>query len=156
MEKEIYSVWNQDNQLLTTRIGGNVNIQDVKRWSEGLHNTVNEIPDNSGFKIFVNLHGFTALDTEAHKAFRTVIPLLLARHGWKAGYTGLFEEEAAGMRITEERGVRCLAAAHCHHDAGKMEMYEARFAHDREHYFTNPDMAAMWIGSLQTNWGKVI
>lgn len=146
--KIMESRWDPEKKLLVTHISGEVNEADVEKWEETLLRELDRIPSNSQFRIFVNLYGFTAENFEAHKRFRTIIPVTLAQYGWKTGYTGLFEEDAAQMQITVTRGIHCIAAAHCHHDATKMELYETRFSHETEHYFTDPGKALIWIGQV--------
>lgn len=139
------STWIPENQLLITHISGDVSLEDVERWEQTLNSALQQIPDNTLFKILVNLHGFTAINIEAHKRFRTIIPITLAQYNWKAGYVNLFEEEAQKLELHSIRGIRCVAAAHVHQDATKMERYESNFSHEKEHYFTDPDEAKAWI-----------
>lgn len=143
--KTIGSTWQPALQLVETTISGDVNIDDIQEWEQSLQETLDQIPDGATFKIFVNLHGFKAVNLDAHKRFRTIIPLTLASYGWRVGYLGLFEQEAERITYTFNRGIRCLAAAHSHHDASKMSLYRDRFAHERENYFTDPTEAREWI-----------
>ncbi len=142
------SKWIPEKKLLITHISGDVDVADIERWEESLKSAFKQIPADTQFKILVNLHGFTAINLEAHKRFRTIIPLNLARFNWKAGYVNLFAEEAKDLLLESERGIQCVAAAHVHQDATKMERYEANFSHEKEHYFTDPNQALSWISGL--------
>jgi hypothetical protein len=146
--KTIGSTWHPASRLLETTISGDVDGDDIAHWERSLNNALLKIEDNSSFKIFVNLHGFTAVNIDAHKRFRSIIPLKLASYGWRVGYVGLFEEEARDIRYTNSRNIQCVAAAHSHHDDTKMTLYETRFANHNEHYFTDPRKALAWIKSV--------
>ena len=139
-----FSLWHPAERLIVTHITGEVNLEAVEQWDQSLQQALDQIDNNSSFKIFVNLHGFKASNFEAHKRFRTVIPATLARYGWRVGYLDLFEE-AAHLPITTTRGIRCTAAVHVHQDETKIALYEERFSHDREHFFTDPAAAEQWI-----------
>ncbi len=91
------------------------------------------------------MYGFKAVDIDAHKRFRTVIPLTLADYGWKVGYVNLFEDEAQTMIIRKIRGITCIAAAHAHQDETKMNLYEEKFSCNKERFFSDPIQARLWI-----------
>ena len=138
------TVWHPSQKLVVTQLSGDIEHTDVIQWINSLETVLQLIPDHQSFKILVNLHGFKAVDIDTHKYFRTVIPETLARHGWKTGYVHLFEE-AANMAITTSRGVRCVAAAHVHHDETKIEKYETMFGTRDERFFTDIKRAEAWI-----------
>lgn len=140
--------WDSASRLIVTHISGDLGKEEIEAWEKSLTESLAQIEDNSTFKIFVNLYGFKALDIEAHKRFRTIIPLALADYGWKVGYLGLFEEEAKSMTIRNTRGIQCIGAAHSHQDETKMSLYETRFGHEKERFFTNPNEAMEWIQNL--------
>lgn len=144
----IHSEWDPQQQLVVTRIGGNVGMAEIEYWERTLHDALRKIKDGGVFKILVNLHGFKATNFEAHKRFRTIIPVTLALYGWKTGYTGLFEEEAKQLKIILTRNIQCAGAAHCHHDETKISLYEERFSKRNERYFTDPEAARLWITEL--------
>jgi hypothetical protein len=139
--------WLPEHRLIVTHLSGDVSIADVESWEKSLHTALDQIEDNSTFKIFINLWGFKALNLEAHKRYRAIIPLALADRGWKVGYVDLFEE-AASLKFQNLRGVRCVGAAHAHQDASKIEKYESLFGREREHFFTDPQKAKDWIFGL--------
>lgn len=141
--------WHPSRSLIVSHISGDVTKDDIALWEKSLHDTLGRLDPNSSFKIFINLHGFKAVDIEAHKRFRAIVPETLANYGWKVGYVGLFEEEAKKMTFSNERGIQCKAAAHCHQDETKMELYEQRFSRDNEHFFTDPVKALEWIERYQ-------
>ncbi|MEP2671123.1 MAG: hypothetical protein ABJH04_19120 [Cyclobacteriaceae bacterium] len=148
MEIKIYtSQWVGAENLLITRLTGDVNIAEIVKWEKSLLNATEEIPNKSNFKIFVDLFGFKAVDIEAHKRFRSIIPLVLSQYGWRVGYLNLFEE-ANDLTLTSKRGIKCFGAAHVHHDATKIEKYQSMFGNKTEQYFTDPVMARMWISKL--------
>ena len=141
--------WFPEKRLLVTHISGDIEKSDIEAWENALKHTLNQLEDNSTFKIFVNMHGFKAVDIEAHKRFRGVVPLTLADYGWKVGYVDLFEEEAKTMTYRSTRGITCIGAAHSHQDETKMNLYETRFGSDREHFFPDPVQARQWIEDLE-------
>ncbi|WP_276486049.1 hypothetical protein [Paraflavitalea pollutisoli] len=141
------TTWNPDAGMIITSLSGQVNSNDIERWERSLQTAFSQLPDESSFKIFVNLYGFKAVDFEVHKRFRSIVPLSLAAYGWRVGYLDLFEE-AANLPLVVTRGIRCTAAAHAHQDETKIQLYESSYSHDREHYFTDPLLAEQWIRSL--------
>lgn len=140
--------WEPENRLIITHISGDLEKEDVIRWENSLHEALDRIEDGGTFRIFVNLHGFTALNLEAHKHFRIIVPLTLADYGWKVGYVAMFEEEADKLVISSKRNIRCVAAVHCHQDATKIEKYESLYSSPNERFFTDPDKAEAWIRSI--------
>lgn len=147
--KIIETRWYPEKRLIITHISGDIGKSDIKQWEDSLKGTLDQIEDNSTFKIFVNMYGFKAMNIEVHKRFRSVIPLTLANYGWKVGYVDLFEEESKTMKYTNSRGVRCVGAAHTHQDETKMDLYETSFSSEREHFFVNPTKARLWIENLK-------
>lgn len=145
--KTTTSSWNADQRLLTTVLSGNVNLEEIEAWKASLAAALQQIPDNSEFKMFVNLHGFKATDFEAHKAMRTVIPLALADYNFRAGYVDLFEN--VDLPLHKKRGITCKATVHVHHDASKIDEYDRRFGNERERFFTDPELGADWINNWQ-------
>ncbi|MBM9577904.1 hypothetical protein JWG45_12175 [Leptospira sp. 201903070] len=139
--------WIPEKQLISTTISGKVEVQDVELWEKTLLETLEKIPDNGVFKIFVNLHGFEAANLEAHKRFRTIIPKVLSDYGWKVGYLNLFEESKQ-MQFRNLRGIRCIGAVHVHQDETKINSYEEKFGRDNEHFYTDPKTAEDWISNL--------
>ena len=140
--------WDAEKKLITTHISGAVEKPDIGGWEKSFQAALESISDKATFKILVNMHGFKAIDLEAHKQFRGIMPMTLAAYGWKVGYIDLFEEEAKTMTYTNTRGIRCVGAAHVHHDETKMSLYQTRFGRHNEHFFTDPDKAREWIESL--------
>lgn len=142
------TTWKPADRLVITHISGDMDKEDVARWEQSLEQALTQIEDGSTFRIFVNLHGFTAVNLDAHKRFRTIVPLTLARFGWKVGYLAMFAEEAAGLELSHERGIRCTAAAHCHQDETKITKYESLYSSPRERFFTDPEAAWEWIRNV--------
>ena len=142
------TTWIPAKQLVVTQLSGEAEQSDIAAWEASLQEALAQIPDDSTFRILVNIHGFQAADLEAHKTFRTIVPLTLAAYGWKVGYVNLFEEEAKSMVYTSTRGIKCVAAAHCHQDATKIERYQTNFGRPNEQFFTDPEQAWRWLESL--------
>lgn len=140
--------WEADKKLIITHISGDIEKPDIEKWEKSFQAVLENIPDGDSFKILVNMHGFKAVDLDAHKRFRGIVPMALAAYGWKVGYVDLFEEEAKTMAYTNTRGIRCVGAAHVHQDETKMHLYQTRFSRDNEQFFTEPDRAREWIGNL--------
>ncbi|MBM9501243.1 hypothetical protein JWG44_13380 [Leptospira sp. 201903071] len=147
MTKTTTTRWIPEKQLISTTIRGKMEVEDVELWERTLLDSLEQIPDNGVFKIFVNLHGFESANIEAHKRFRTIIPEVLSDYGWKVGYLDLFEESKQ-MRFRNHRGIRCLGAVHVHQDKTKIDSYEEKFGRDNEHFYTDPQIAEEWISSL--------
>ena len=145
--KRTNSQWLPEKKLLLTELSGKVTIHDIERWETSLYRALDKIEDGGVFKIFVDLVGFQAINIEAHKRYRDIIPLALAEYGWRVGYLNLFEE-AAGLKLSNKRGVSCVGAAHAHHDATKIEKYQSMFGTEREQFFTDPAQAREWIEQL--------
>ena len=140
------SKWISAQSLLVTRISGEVQLQDVELWKNSLKVALSQVADNSVFKMLIDLHGFKAADIQAHKKFREIIPLTLSRFGWRVGYLDMFPE--ASLTLSNERGIQCIAAAHVHHDATKINLYESKYSSPYERFFTDPQQAAQWIQNL--------
>ena len=151
INKQIHSEWHPEKRLIVTRIGGDVTQDDIKAWEASLHKALSLVEDNSVFKIFVNLHGFKAVNFEAHKSFRTIIPLTLAQYGWKVGYVDLFGEEAKALQLSNNRGISCVGAVHCHQDETKIALYQSNYSRPNEHFYTDPLAATAWIEDLSTS-----
>ena len=141
--------WYPEKRLIVTHISGDIEKVDIEQWEKSFKNTLDQIEENTTFKIFVNMYGFNAVNIDAHKRFRGVVPLTLADYGWKVGYVDLFEEDAKTMTYKNTRGIKCLGAAHSHQDTTKMDMYETRFSSDKEHFFPDPIQARQWIENLE-------
>ena len=145
--KRTRSQWFREEKLLVTELSGDITIVDIEKWETSLYGAFDEIEDGGTFKIFVDLVGLKAVNIDAHKRYRDIIPLALADYGWRVGYLDLFEE-AAGLKLTNKRGVSCIGAAHAHQDATKIEKYQSMFGTDREQFFTDPVRAREWIEQL--------
>jgi len=141
--------WYPERRLLVTHISGDIEREDIEQWEKSFKNTLDQIEDNATFKIFVNMYGFKAVDIDAHKRFRGIVPLTLADYGWKVGYVDLFEEEAKTLTYKNKRGIKCVGAAHSHQDKTKMDLYETKFSSDKEHFFFDPKQARQWIESFE-------
>lgn len=141
--------WYPEKRLIVTQISGDLEKSDIEQWEKSFKDTLDQIEDDTTFKIHVNMNGFTAVNIDAHKRFRAVIPLTLADYGWKVGYVDLFEEEAKMMTYKNIRGIKCVGAAHSHQDETKMDLYETKFSSDKEHFFLDPVKARHWIENLE-------
>lgn len=149
MEKIAETNWYPEKRLVATHISGNPGTSDIVQWDKAFKDIFDEIQDSTNFKIFINMYGFNAVNIDAHKIFRGVIPLTLSDYGWKVGYVDLFEEEAGKMTYKTTRGIKCVGAAHSHQDETKMDLYEKSFGSDRERFFRDPEQARQWIENLE-------
>jgi len=140
------ATWDPASRILVSRLGGTVTEADVRRWEGALAAALGEIEDGGVFRFVSDLRGYEAADMDAHKAMRTVVPLLLAAHGFRTALLDLFE--GADLPLTTTRGIRCLAVACVHHDAGKMGEYERRLGRPTERFFTDRAEADAWLASL--------
>lgn len=143
MGKIIYAAYHAKVQVLEIRLSDIVSFEDIETWKLVIRKAVAEIPDNSEIRVLVNLFGFKAENVEVHKAYRNIIPLLLADFGYRIGYLDLFPE--ASLELSNHRGIRCVAMANVHQDATKMSTYQERFSTAREQYFTDQEAAVDWI-----------
>ncbi len=134
--------------LLVTELHGRTSGPQVETWARTLTETLAQIPDFGRFKILVDLSAFEATDLEAHRVFREVVPGALAQCAWKVGYLDLFEREEQ-PELTSVRGVRCVAAAHVHHDRTKMAEYQERFGRRYERFFSGRAEAEAWMGTIR-------
>lgn len=146
--KRTATSWHPDAHLMITEVSGLLNLSDVEQWITGFHTAFEQLPDNARFKIFVNLHGFKAVNLDTHKKFRDIVPLTLADYGWRTGYLGLFEEEAKSIVFRNIRGIQCVGAAHAHQEETKISLYQTSFSSDREQFFTDPAAAEAWLRAL--------
>ena len=150
MEVIYKTEWHAELHMVETTLSGTVNEQDIEQWEQSLTQAFARIPDGTYFKIFINLHGFSAATLQAHKRYREIIPLLLANHDWKVGYVDLFEESKL-MKFRKIRNIGCIAAVHVHQDEEKIKKYEENFSRENEHYMTDPVKAKQWILSYPLN-----
>jgi hypothetical protein len=142
--------WYPAKKLIVTQISGEVDAEDITLWKDSFKSSLDRIENGGTFKIFVNLFGFKAININVHKLFRDIIPLTLADYGWEVGYVRMFEEEASKIKYTRKRNIRCVGAAHAHHDETKMEIYQSCFSRSEEHFFKDPKEAEMWIENLHS------
>lgn len=140
--------WLPETKTIDTRISGNVNTQEVILWEQSLHRSLADIPSSGEFKIMVDLFGFQAVNFEAHKRFRGIIPITLSQYGWKVGYVDLFSDEAETIPYSNTRGIRCIGAAHAHQDETKIGLYQRSYSRPDEQYFTDPAEARNWLRQL--------
>lgn len=138
--------WYPKEKLVVTNISGEVDEQDIAQWKTSMEEALSKIEDNGRFKIFVNLHGFKAVNLDAHKKFRVIVPSTLADYGFRVGYLGLFPEAQVTLRNT--RGIQCVAAVHVHQDETKINNYDKQFGNSTERFFTDPDVAKKWIDAI--------
>lgn len=141
--------WYPEQRLIVTHISGDLEKDDIEQWERSFKDALDRIEENTAFKIFVNMHGFKAVNIDAHKRFRTIIPLTLADYGWKVGYLNLFEDDAKTLTYKNTRGIKCVGAAHAHQDETKMALYETRFSSEKERFFVDPEQARQWLEDLE-------
>lgn len=77
---------------------------------------------------------------------------IVAAHIRQRVYVDLFEEDAKKLVLSVTRGITCIAAAHCHQDAGKIERYQSHYSRPNEHFFTDPEKAEKWITEWSTGY----
>lgn len=138
--------WYPEQQLLVTQLSGKIELKHVEAWKSSLVSALSLVPDNSSFKILIDLFGFEAVDTETHKAYRTIVPTLLAAYNYRIGYLDMFPE--AEVVLKKERGIVCVAMANIHHNQSKMTDYQNRFSSAHEQYFSDIESGLNWINSI--------
>jgi hypothetical protein len=146
MTNNLRSEWDALNRILTVHLNGEISEADVERWRENLEHALGALQPNSSFKLLSDMTGFNAQTMNAHKAMRGVIPLTQAAYGFPPGVARLFDVQ--DMPITHTRGITLTAAAHVHHDEGKMTEYQTRLGTEREGWFTDPATAREWLLTL--------
>ncbi|MBN8676210.1 MAG: hypothetical protein J0L56_18910 [Chitinophagales bacterium] len=146
MEKITEATYYPEQKIVELRLRGLLNAADIENWKNEIEKTMSQVPDNSTFKMLVNLHGFKAENFEVHKAFRNIVPLLLADYGYRIGYLDMFPE--ASVELKNTRGIQCVAMANVHQDETKMKDYQENFSSAKEQYFTEPLVAEQWIESI--------
>jgi hypothetical protein len=148
MDAGFWSLWDAQHRLLITRLTGDVSVEDVARWQAGLYQTLDQIEENSRFLLLSDLTDYAPHDMAAHKAMRTVVPLLLAAYGMRPALLDLFPE--AEIAVTLTRSIRCCAHAHVHHDADKMAGYERALARPNQRFFDDVASARRWLLSFDS------
>jgi hypothetical protein len=141
------SQWIANHNLLITRLQGPVDREDVHRWKASLEQLLNRIDNYGWFKIIIDLHGYEPGTIATHKEMRSIIPLTLAAYGLRTALLDLFD--AVDLSLQKTRGISCVAAAHVHHDAEKMEEYDRRIGRTHERFFTDYYQAEAWILTIQ-------
>ncbi|HEU4328727.1 MAG TPA: hypothetical protein VFS21_36655 [Roseiflexaceae bacterium] len=140
------STYDPARRLLTTELTGTVSVADVRAWRASLERALAQISDNTAFGLISDLSGYGFAEIAAHKELREVIPLALAACGLRTALLDLFE--GADLPIGAARGVRCIAAAHVHHDHYKMQGYDQQIGRAHERFFSERAEAEAWIASL--------
>lgn len=143
---EVWSVWEPQTQLVTTKLAGDVHVDDVARWKASLQAALAQVEENGSFKLLTDLSGYELQDMAAHKAMRVIVPQLLAAYGLRAAMLDLFPE--AEVTLTVTRGIVCRAYANVHHDTDKMAEYERTLGRANQRFFTNAEEARLWLLSL--------
>ncbi|MEI6089497.1 MAG: hypothetical protein WCR42_03520 [bacterium] len=146
--KIIKTQWFPDEGLIETHLSGDVGLTVLEQWEQSLNESLEQIPNDSSFKIFINFYGFRAADFNAHKRFRNIIPMTMSKYGWKVGYLNIFEGQTNHIVCSNTRGIQCIAAAHCHQDIAKMELFETKYSSENEHYFIDPQQAIEWLKGI--------
>jgi hypothetical protein len=141
------SVWEVQHRLISTRLTGDIHLEDVARWEAGLQEVLAQVEDHGGFKLLVDLSGYELQDMAAHKAMRVVIPQLLASYGLSSAILELFPE--AMVTLTRTRDIVCQAYANVHHDVDKMTEYERTLGRANQRFFTDGEAARAWLLSLE-------
>lgn len=140
------TTWDTAENLLVTRLQGDITVEDVRRWQTSLQSALSQIAPEGEFKLIVDLYGYELKDIAAHKEMRTVIPLTLADYGFRTALLDLFDPVELPLHKT--RGIICQAVAHIHHDAYKMAEYERRLGRANERFFTDYEQAKEWIQTI--------
>ena len=141
--KKIESKYSAETGLFETSLSGLISTEDVQEWQNSINAVLAQIPDHSNFKALINIHGYEPQDVEAHKAFRTVIPLTMAKYSFRVGYIDMFEE--ADLPLSGIRDIACIAFANVHQDEVKMKKYQDNYAKSNELYTTDIKEAYKWL-----------
>jgi hypothetical protein len=136
----------KEKRLVITELSGDLGSEDIEAWQQSLVTVLEELEPGTKFKILVDLYGYKALDFEAHKKFRVIVPQMLAEYGWYVGYLRMFPE--ASLFIRSRQNVFCVAAAHVHHDETKIRNYSENYSMRNERFFIDPEAARTWIDAV--------
>jgi hypothetical protein len=147
MSQKFGSHWDEHTQIFTVRLNGAVMVADVRKWKDGVQAELAKIPDGTAFKIIINFYGYEMAEIDAHKEMRNFMPLLLADYGFRTALLDLFDP--IDLPLQKTRGIQCVAVAHIHHDAGKMNEYDRRLGRANERFFTDAVAAEAWILNLE-------
>ncbi len=147
MEKQMTAQFDDVTAILELRLSGELDKQDIENWKVEIERAVDQIPSGSRFKALINIYGFKAKDMEVHRAFRNIVPLLLANFHYRIGYLDMFPE--AQVELKSLRGIRCVAMANVHQDESKMNDYQQKFGRTFERYFTDQQTAWRWLRTLE-------
>jgi hypothetical protein len=138
------STWHPQTHLLRTTLKGVVTVEDVEAWRASLREALSTIPTGASFKLLFDLHGYEPATTDAHKAMRTVVPLLLAATGMRPAVIDLFPDPPH-LDVAPAPAIRCVAYANVHHDAAKMAHYQATIAKPNQRFFSDLGAATHWL-----------
>jgi hypothetical protein len=130
-----------------SELKGRVDLDTVRAWRAGLRDEVDRLPDGSRFKLLLDLRGYEPAGLDAHKEMRTVVPDLLAAHGLRPAFMGLFPDAPEPV-VRAVREVVCVAFANVHHDETKMRQYEERIATADQRFFTARSEAEAWLDAV--------
>ena len=136
--------WIEEKRLLTTRVTGVLTKSDVQSWRDLLHMTGRRIASDTDFRMMIDIRGYevSEQDREVHMRMREVTPLFLAGHGFTVGFFRLYDEKPPSP---EASLARCIAVAHVHHDAAKMERYNELLSTPVERFFVDAEEADRWL-----------
>jgi hypothetical protein len=136
-------MWDAPQALLTTRVRRALSLEEVAEYEDVLARTIGAIAPGTSFLWLSDAMGYEPFaDRAAHARYRSILPKMLAEHGFRASLLDLFDAEVV---ITSARGVICRAIAHVHHDAEKIAIFDERFGRHNERYFSNEEVARMWL-----------
>lgn len=140
------SSWDAERCLLVTRLQGMTSLEDVRRWKDSLSRALGRIAEGGTFRLLVDLFGYEYAILTVHKEMRSIVPLMLAAHGFRTALLDLFDR--VDLPTTRTRGITCVAVAHVNHDVDKMAEYDRRLGRANERFFSDSNTAQDWIQSL--------
>jgi hypothetical protein len=145
--KDANSIWNPNDRVLVTRIGGVPGHAEVANWRGSLARELSQIEEGSTFKLIVDFRGYEVDDLAVHQEMRVIIPITLAEYGFRTALLDLFED--ADLPLRNRYGISCTAVAHVHHDEGKMREYDRKLGGTNERFFTDFRLAEDWIRAAE-------
>lgn len=148
MKKIIRPTWEPKQSLLDTTLYGRMDEEDIAEWKQMLQMSIDAIPDDTSFKMLVNLTGFEAANTNVYAAFRNTLPCLLAEYDCRLSFLNLFPETV--IKLSSKRGIRCLALANVTEQVKRMDYYDYRFAGEQEGFFPGVNEALQWLNKIVT------
>ena len=119
-DKEYWTKYETENNLIITRLKGEIILGDTIQWVSGLNECINDNCGGKAFRVLIDTFDYYPQTEEAHELFRKT----------------LIEDEALNANI--------IVMGFVHHNAPRMEELNKRSI-DKEGYFDDYERAYRWV-----------